>query len=323
MFSCCRSWWLANISVSDPGRPGLDIPSSSNSSTQLPTPEGTATRTLELGLPARHDAIGATSFGAHDPTAIFIHIVETPTLHARPRIVHVYTNAPFVGLLGQVQPVPRLGYATFNVSASTSKQSASVKWIATALATDSNTVLATHVASSPGDPASLRLSLDAPTPRTGTGSALYLDGVDVALVRVEVLDQDGIVVHGCDSSITFTLLSGPGMLHSTVNGNPADHVPIHSHTREVYQGLARAVIRSTIDASGSEEDRALRKLVNSDAGRGGMSATITLDEVVEPVVVEACTVGLPCTRLSIPTSANARDSPLEVALHSVALADVS
>ena len=83
-----------------------------------------------------------------------------------------------------------------------------------------------------------------------------------------------------------------------------------------------------MDASGTSAARALRKLVNVDAGRGDASAAIVAGEaaaaaVAVAVVVQACVAGLPCVQLAVPTSADAHDAPFEVAARSVALADIS
>lgn len=309
-----RSWWLANISVADAGRPGLHVPASASS----PAP------------PSAQSAVAAVpSATRKDPTAMFVHIVETPALDTGPRVVHVYSNAPFVRLHAgpdvhdQMQPVPQFGYACFNVSGRSGPE-----WTAAALAQDGVTVLATHVVARSGAAAALRLGLDAPTPRTGTGNALYLDGVDVALVRAEIVDASGVVVHQCDDHVKFAVLSGPGMLVGTANGNPADHTPIHAATRRTYHGLVRAVVRSSIDGASDQlnGDRDLRKLVNLDAGGGETSASILgstdMAAVAADVVVQACATGIPCAQLVISTSTNVRDSPFEVAARSVGRADI-
>lgn len=57
-------------------------------------------------------------------------------------------------------------------------------------------VIATHTRSSWGRATALVLSMDAPSQATGTGTALYLDGADVALVRASVVDASGNVVMG-------------------------------------------------------------------------------------------------------------------------------
>ena len=48
-----------------------------------------------------------------------------------------------------------------------------------------------------------------------------------------------------------------------------------------------------------------------------------LEVVASDVVGKACAEGLPCAQLTIPTSADTRASPLEVAARSVELADIS
>ena len=113
-----------------------------------------------------------------------------PTSPSTTRVIHVYSNAPSVklsvnGAAVGTQAVAPFGYATFN----------GVKYApgtlsAAALGADGVTILATTSRASFGAPAGLRLSLDVPSPATGTGGALYLDGQDVALVRAEVVDGE-------------------------------------------------------------------------------------------------------------------------------------
>ena len=88
-------------------------------------------------------------------------------------------------------------------------------------------VLASNVKSSWGKPTSLKLSLDAPSIRTGTGQKLYLDGADVALVRATVVDENGMIVEDSTVNVTFDVTSGPGRLVGVGNGDPGDHDPNH------------------------------------------------------------------------------------------------
>ncbi len=72
-----------------------------------------------------------------------------------------------------------------------------VKWTAgnaTAVARNAKgEVVAVDTRVTCGSPQSIVLSLDAPSPRTGTGTALLADGVDAALVRATVVDSAGNV----------------------------------------------------------------------------------------------------------------------------------
>ena len=117
--------------------------------------------------------------------------------------------------------------------------------------------------------ARIQLSVDAPSPRTGTGSAVVLDGSDVALVRATVVDAHGHeIVTGPDAqrNVTFRVASGFVRVIGTANGDPASHIGAHSPTISMYHGLARAVVGVTLKATGSAEERSLEQLVNPEAG---------------------------------------------------------
>ena len=70
-------------------------------------------------------------------------------------------------------------------------------------------VLAVHTQLAAGAPASIELTLDAPSLATGTGTALLLDGHDAGLVRATVRDAGGRVVNTARNLITFAVQSGP------------------------------------------------------------------------------------------------------------------
>ena len=57
-------------------------------------------------------------------------------------------------------------------------------------------------------PVAIKLTLDVPSIRTGTGSSVYLAGADVALVRATVVDAAGNVVHNSTANITFAVVDG-------------------------------------------------------------------------------------------------------------------
>ncbi|KAM0330972.1 hypothetical protein ACHAQA_003929 [Verticillium albo-atrum] len=92
-----------------------------------------------------------------------------------------------------------------------------------------------------GSPAALKLGVDR-TSITG-------DGIDLAFITVEVVDEDGSVVPDADSLISFSV-SGPGEIVATDNGNPADLVEFPLAERNALSGLALAIVRAEKGGSG-------------------------------------------------------------------------
>lgn len=89
-----------------------------------------------------------------------------------------------------------------------------------------------HTTSSP---AAIRLSVD----RT----SINADSQDIASVKVEIIDKDGLVVPDADNLIQFKV-EGNGVLAGTDNGDPQDKTLMSSNQRNAFNGLALAVIRS-------------------------------------------------------------------------------
>jgi hypothetical protein len=237
----------------------------------------------------------------------------------------VYTNAPRVQITvnnvavpGASVEVPPFGSAAFTGVPYTP---GSVS--ARCLSADGG-VLEIDTKHSWGKPFGLRLTLDAPSATTGTGSALYLDGADVALVRAAVVDEAGWVVHDSTMIITFNVTSGPGRVAGVGNGDPADRDPNHASWKRAYHGLARGVIKVTLLASGTPELREITADVNPDAGVGVNSSRIAGRGEQPPLalIVSASAPGLETTYLSIPLSVNPVDDPLNVAAANVASADI-
>lgn len=75
--------------------------------------------------------------------------------------------------------------------------------------------VATHEVFTSGAAASITLTLDAPSPLTGTGAALLLDGQDVGLVRAQISDAAGRLITTATHNVTFTIESGPGRVVGT------------------------------------------------------------------------------------------------------------
>ena len=181
-----KSVWLSNISKSDAGRP-LGISGDAEWTTFI----------IESWLPP----LQGSGTGKN-------------------RTINVYSNAPKIrlelnGRLVGAQDIPFFGQATFSVAFAEGKL--------TAYALDSTgSEVDSHSISSTGAVAAVQLSIDAPSAATGTGDALVADGEDTAMVRATLVDSQGLLVPGSNNNITFTVLSGPGRIWSTHNGDPAN-----------------------------------------------------------------------------------------------------
>jgi beta-galactosidase len=69
-------------------------------------------------------------------------------------------------------------------------------------------------------------------------------------VKVTVEDKHGLVVAQADNAIHFEI-SGPGEIVATDNGNPIDLTSFASHERNVFNGLALAIVRSKVAQTGT------------------------------------------------------------------------
>ena len=139
-------------------------------------------------------------------------------LHVRV-CAHVYdcsvdTNAASVKLElngqpldgGSVVHVPFFGQATFNVTYAPGNLTAKCM-------DSSGKILSSYsVASLAGPATSMKLSLDAPSASTGTGTHLVADGEDVAMVRAALYDSAGNFAYNATDNVTFSVVSGPGKI---------------------------------------------------------------------------------------------------------------
>jgi beta-galactosidase len=85
-------------------------------------------------------------------------------------------------------------------------------------------------------PVAIRLSPDR--------NEINADSQDIANIKVEVIDENGLVVPDADNLIVFKV-EGEGVLSGTDNGNPQDKTQMQSKQRNAFNGLALAVIKST------------------------------------------------------------------------------
>lgn len=276
-----RSQWLAAAPASDPGRP--------------PVPSLTVVRItslLDRLPPASRDGttaiIGITS--AHGAELI----VDNKSYGVQA----ANAGAPMQWNNVPATPAPRN---------------------ATLVARDSSgRSIASHTVLAPGAPAALSLTLDAPSPLTGTGSAVLLDGEDVALARVSLVDSTGVLVSTVVVNVTLSVVSGPGRLLGIGNGDPGNHQPQQGSVVATYLGLARAIVQVAVDCTSSNRD--LIAMVDVDGNQrttvippGGSCPT-------SPIILQAAAAGYAPVTLAIPVSGNvAADSVLAVAASSAGL----
>jgi hypothetical protein len=235
-----RSWWLSNIDAKDAGRPPLPVDTTVF-----------IVDTWRMGLQADGTRMNST------------------------RNIHVYSDAPFVSLqLNGKEVVPKTampGYMNGNFPVAYEAGNL------TAVGHDKDGKVIgsfTRLTPAAGGVKSLKLSIDAPSPLTGTGSALVADGEDTAMVRVTLLDKSGELAVEANDEVVFEVKSGDGKLWGTHSGNPAADMntnPAHGGTRAAYHGLARAYIRSSSDHATTPDHRRRLRQIDMD---GGVRTTI-------------------------------------------------
>jgi beta-galactosidase len=287
-----RSWWLSNIPSSDAGKPPVKI--------------------------------------GNNPT-LFIVESWNPPPSGTTRSINVYTNLPSVKLQvngkdvrgGEAVAVPYFGQATFPAVTYS-------HGVLTAIGFDATGKVAMTIArSSPGTPSSIVLSLDAPSITTGTGSAVLLDGEDVALVRASLLDSKGDLATNAMSNITFSVVPSydatatatAGVIWATHNGDPANTSPSLAPYTPAYHGLARAFVRTTVDHASSPRQRRLMRLIDAEGGTTTRVADPDDPNDIAPkfLTVKASSPGLDDATIQIPLSTDPSvDSPVAAARASVA-----
>ena len=279
-------------------------------------------------------------FATHNQTEVYIvESWESPdtwngTKSNTTRIIPAYTNAAYVELFvnGQSQGLPKAVIPMVQGDGGSYAEWLEVPWEkGEIVAVERSSPLSKTVADNhgcvgscaqtkrrtSGKPASIQLSLDCPSKSTGTGESLLLDGQDVALVRASILDESGNVVHMATNNVTFRVLSGPGRIQGTGNGDPKSYEPNNALWHTAYHGLVRAVIRVTSIAGLSSKEKELIQMIDigpssflydgSSSTTNTMMMMISWDEM-DDIVVEATSPGLESVQIQIPTSTDATTS---------------
>eukprot|EP00035_Acanthoeca_spectabilis_P016130 m.326674 g.326674 ORF g.326674 m.326674 type:complete len:946 (-) comp16485_c0_seq4:4008-6845(-) len=272
-----KSVWQANISKSDPGRP--------------------------LGAPAGFS-------GPDSDWTVFILESWVAPPSGTNRTINVYSNCPTIrlelnGKVVGTQSIPYFGMATFSVTFA--------EGALTAVGLDgAGAAVANYTIATVGAAAAVQLTLDAPAAHTGTGSALVADGEDTAMLRATIVDAKGAMVPGASQNMTFKIVSGPGIVWATHNGDPANDSPSLAPWTPAYHGLARAFVRSTSDHSTTPEHR--RRLLQIDLDSNVHVAPPSSLADPDPIVVEVTVEGGLTAQVTIPVTASSDQLPFAVAL---------
>lgn len=102
-------------------------------------------------------------------------------------------------------------------------------------------VWAESIVRTTGEATKLRASVDR--------NVIHADGKDLAFITARVSDMQGLTVPHAGNPITFSI-EGPGDIVATNNGNPMDMTAFPSRSREAFNGMALAIVRSKADLPG-------------------------------------------------------------------------
>ena len=280
-----RTWWYYSA-MANASDKGYDVP---------------------VNPPPLVDPYATTESGENPMDGYIVHIVQSweQLPNVQNRTIQAYTNAPMAELTvnGKSQgkvAVDWQGWAQWDgILFSPGK--------ITATAIDSqNEVKATHTVETAGAPAKIILAVDAPSERTGTGTALVLDGQDAGMVSAAIVDSKGNVVPSVSDKVEFRIVSGPGRIVGVGNGDPSCHEPNQVSWRSAYHGLARAIVQTTENSALPPFHR--KRMIQIDRD-GGVRTYIVPPEDTSPradaIVIEASVKGLESSSVSIPVSTDA------------------
>jgi len=231
------------------------------------------------------------------------------------RAIHAYSNAPAIELFVNgksqgVRAVTRMVHGPGSYAEWTA-----VPWEAgtiKAVARDGHgNAVASAQKKTNGKASLISLTIDAPSKLTGTGSSLFADGQDAALLRASIVDETGRVMHLATNNISFRVVSGPGVVQGTHNGDIHSQLSSSAPAHPAYHGLVRAVIRVTSVSARSPAERSLLQQIDV---RGPMASDAEkASEDADVIVVEASSPGFASATISIPVSSHPEDDVMAVA----------
>ena len=99
-----------------------------------------------------------------------------------------------------------------------------------------------QVVKTTGSPAKIKLTADR--------ANIQADGKDLSFITAEILDKDGNLVRNASNGLTFEVVSGPGVVVATDNGNPADMNAFKNTNRNALSGMALGIIKGKLSIKG-------------------------------------------------------------------------
>jgi beta-galactosidase len=73
------------------------------------------------------------------------------------------------------------------------------------------------------------------------------DGVDLCFVTTKIVDASGLTVPTADNRVKYEIVSGPGKIFTTSNGDQTDMEAFPNPERKTYHGMALAIAGQTGD----------------------------------------------------------------------------
>ena len=150
------------------------------------------------------------------------------------------------------QPVPRYGHAEWRVKY--------VAGVIEARGYRGGELLLTDRRETADAPAAIQLNTDR--------SAIRADGRDLAMLAVQIVDNQNRFMPIADSLVTFNII-GPGKIIGVGNGNPISHEADQAMQRRAFNGLCQAIVKSL-------REPGLLTITASSPGLRSASITITV-----------------------------------------------
>jgi len=158
--------------------------------------------------------------------------------------------------------------------------------------------IGTHTRKTSKKGTQLLLTVDAPSKATGTGEMLLTDGQDTAMVTAMVASADGTVDHMSTDMVTCKVLSGPGKVVASHNGDVRNHEPNLAPSHHAYHGYVRCMVRVTSNTVGA---RRLRQ-IDAEHGARGAQTTHDVQPAADSIVVEVSSPGMTSAKATIQLS---------------------